>query len=704
MYAVLNNLSIRTRMILSVMLLLATILAAVYNAYSSIEVNAHFNEKEIMGNQYQRPLSKIMHNLASLRVLSAQAEDGRNVTDTIQAATAEIDSFMKEVKDAQDAVGIELQFTDEGLGSRGREALKYETVLAKWENTAKSLRASPGAGHEEAIASMIADMRGMIAHSGDTSNLILDPDLDSYYLMDVTLLVFPQTLDRLSSIGKTFYEWLSPDHVMTQEERTEAAVLARMLKEADVDRIVADMDVSFKEDPNFQGESATYKKIIEPLLEDYKAKNIALVDLINKVGAGEAVDLNTFVSTWNDAKSSAFAFWYAGFQELDIIIDTRVKDYRNQQKEVLLIAAVGITVSLLFYTIVVMSLTGPLSSLTSTMKRLADQDLEAQVPYSDAKSEIGDIARAVNVFKLNAVEKIQLEHEQKQIEERAKVERKEAMRALAQSFESRVQGIVDSVASASTQLSQTAQVMNDFIGKSIVNAGDAVGKAEDTFMNVQSVASAAEEMSVTIQQISTQVQQSNGLITSSVEQVKGADEFAAALKAASNKVRDVTRFIADIAGQINMLALNATIESARAGEAGKGFAVVANEVRNLAGQTDKSAKDIEQVITEMNAASEGVIAALTGIKDSVDKIYTSSGEISSVVREQSLAVDEIARNMQIAAQGTESVTRSIRDVSHLSSEANQSSNQVLVASKELSQQAEQLDMEVGSFLSEVRAA
>lgn len=702
MNKLLNNLSIRTRMILSVMLLLATLLAAVYNAYMTIEANAEFNRKEIMGNEYQRPLSKILHDLAKIRLMATQAEQGVDVSTDLETAVTAIDGHMKELQEAQDRIGVTLQFTEEGLGSRGRSALKYETVLAKWQDAAKAIQENPAGGHDALIASVIADARGMIAHSGDTSNLILDPDLDSYYLMDVTLLVFPQTLDRLSSIGPTVYKWLAPSYSMTQEERTEAAVMSRMLKEADIDRIVADMDVSFKEDPNFQGESETYKKTIQPLLEDYQAKNTALVDLIKRIGAGEMVDQAQFVQALDAARESAFAFWYAGYQELDVLIDTRVKDYQNQQMHALLIAAAGITVALVFYTIVVLSLTRPLGALTRTMTRLAEHDLSADVPYTGARSEIGDIAAAVQVFKKNAIEKINLEKEQKLQEERVRIERKQDMQNLAMSFESRVQGIIDSVASASTELSQTAEVMNGFIGKSIINATDATHQAEETFSNVQSVASAAEEMSVTIQQISTQIQQSNNLITSSVDQVRGADEFASALKAASNKVRDVTRFIADIAGQINMLALNATIESARAGEAGKGFAVVANEVRNLAGQTDKSAKDIQEVITEMNQASEGVIQALSGIKHSVDQIHESSREISSVVREQSLAVDEIARNMQIAAQGTESVSRSIQDVNRLSSDANESSSQVLIAAKELSKQAETLDLEVGSFLSEVR--
>ena len=284
-----------------------------------------------------------------------------------------------------------------------------------------------------------------------------------------------------------------------------------------------------------------------------------------------------------------------------------------------------------------------------------------------------------------------------------KAQKKRDMEMLANNFQGRVQSIISSVASASTELAHTAELMSKSIGESNVNAQDAVKSSEETFQNVQTVAAASEEMSATIKEISSQTQNANSLISDSVEKVKGADAHATELQNASQQVRNVIQLISNISSQINLLALNATIESARAGEAGKGFAVVANEVRNLAGQTNKSIQDIEKVITDMSRASDGVISALGGIKDSVDKIFSSSAGIASAVEEQSAVVNDIAQNMNIATHKTQAVKENITSVSQLSGEAEQNSQQVLIASQDLSRQAEDLEREVAEFLSEVRA-
>lgn len=283
-----------------------------------------------------------------------------------------------------------------------------------------------------------------------------------------------------------------------------------------------------------------------------------------------------------------------------------------------------------------------------------------------------------------------------------KTQKRVLMAAIADNFQKQIEAIVGTVAAASTELAHTAELMSKSIGESNVNAQEAVRNAEETFQNVQTVAAASEEMSATIKEISTQTQNANALIADSVEKVRGADGFAGELQKASQQVRSVIQLISNISSQINLLALNATIESARAGEAGKGFAVVANEVRNLAGQTSKSIQDIEKVITEMSRASDGVIAALGGIRDSVDKIYTSSTTVASAVEEQSAVVNDIARNMNIATHKTQVVKENITAVSRLSTEAEHNSQQVLSASQDLSRQAEVLEHEVQQFLTSVR--
>lgn len=696
----LNNLSIRARMLLSVSLFLLTLLYSMYGAYQSIGANIEFAMMEKKGNLYQRPLAELLHDAGRLRFALAEARADVNSAADIRDFMAAIDKGMEDLKAAQDAVGRDLQFTDQGLESRGRAGLKFEAVAGKWQALRKAVSANIAGNHDAAVASYIADLRGMVAHSGDTSNLILDPDLDSYYLMDITLLALPQTLDRLSVIGATLYPQLARG--LGYEERMESAVMARMLKEADIDRVIADVDVSFKEDANFYGVNAEYQKGMAAALKEYSEKNMALANFLRKAGVGAPVSTAALKEFWVGAEDAARAMLVRGYGDLDALLDTRIASYRGQQMQAVAVAVAGIVISMLFYMLVVNSITTPLRSLTETMGRLAGGDLGVEVPYGDIRSEIGQIAGSVEVFKKNALDKIRMEKAQKEAEEKQKGERQGEMRRIAQAFEDRVKGIIEAVTTSASGLSETANDMAGFVSQSTRTAREASDSASLTSQNMQSVAAAAEEMAVTIQEISSQIQRTNQFIGDSVQRARGAEEHATSLKDASKKVRDVTKLIAEIAGQTNLLALNATIEAARAGGAGKGFAVVATEVKNLASQTDKSIQDIERVIAEMTDATEGVVSALSGIKTAVDKIYETSSGIASAVEEQSATVNDIVKNMQTASSGTVQVSQNISTVTKLSGEASQSSQQVLVAANDLSKRAEQLDLEVASFLSEVR--
>lgn len=700
----LNNLPIKTRMLLSVALFLITLLFSMYSAYNSIGANVTFAEQEKKGNVYQRPLAKILHTTGALRLSLAAARGGVSNPQEIKDLLASVDVSMADLKKAQDAVGVDLQFTDEGLKSRGRDSLNYDLVLDKWTSISKAISENPGGDHDGALASYIADIRGMVVHSGDTSGLILDPDLDSYYLMDVTVIALPQTLDRLAVIGSTLYPQLQAFRSMTPAERTEAAVMSRMLKEADIDRTVADMDTSLKEDANFNGTSDSYQKNAPGWRDDYVSKNIALVELLKKLGAGEVVSQETLVATTKDAQDSAFAFLEKGYDELDAMLDARIATYKGHQQVSILTSVAGIVISFLFFMLVVRSLTRPLADLTSIMTKLAENKLDVDVPYNGVYSEIGKIAASVQVFKQNALDKVKAERAAKAIEERNKIERKEEMEQLAKDFESRVRSIVDAVARSSDTLSNTANDMAGFIGKSTSTAKEVSESASITSQNMQSVAAAAEEMAVTIQDISAQIQRTNTFISDSVQKASGADKHAVHLQEASAKVRDVTKLISEIAAQTNLLALNATIEAARAGDAGKGFAVVATEVKNLASQTDKSIQDIERVMNEMSQATEGMLSTVAGIKQAVDRIFETSGGIAAAVEEQSATVNDIVKNMQIASSNTIQVTQNINTVSRMSNEASQTSQQVLLAANDLNSRAEQLDKEVAEFLTEVRGS
>jgi len=221
---------------------------------------------------------------------------------------------------------------------------------------------------------------------------------------------------------------------------------------------------------------------------------------------------------------------------------------------------------------------------------------------------------------------------------------------------------------------------------------------------VQSVASATEEMTSSVNEISRQVQESAKISGEAVKQARDTDARINALSQAAGRIGDVVKLITAIAEQTNLLALNATIEAARAGEAGRGFAVVASEVKQLASQTAKATDEISTQIAGMQTATQESVAAIKEIGGTIARISEIASTIAAAVEEQGAATQEIARNVGEAAKGTAQVASNITDVNRGAGETGSASSQVLSSAQSLSSESNHLKAEVDKFLSTVRAA
>ena len=346
----------------------------------------------------------------------------------------------------------------------------------------------------------------------------------------------------------------------------------------------------------------------------------------------------------------------------------------------------------------------PLTGMAAAMGRLAQGDKGVEVPALERHDEIGAMAKAVQVFKENAIRVEHLAAEQEAQKARAAEERRRSMHQLAENFESSVKAIVEKVSSAAGEMQTTAGAMSETAGETERRATAVATAAEHASANVQTVASAAEELSASIREISRQVNESSKIAGNAVAEAERTDQMVQGLAAAAAKIGEVVSLITDIASQTNLLALNATIEAARAGEAGKGFAVVASEVKNLANQTAKATEEIGAQISAVQGATRDAVSAIQGIGGTIGMINEIASAIAAAVEEQGAATQEIARNVQQASEGTQEVSSHIGGVQESAHDSSVAASQVLDASTELSRQAEHLATQVEMFIAEVRRA
>ncbi|MGZ5867708.1 MAG: methyl-accepting chemotaxis protein [Xanthobacteraceae bacterium] len=345
----------------------------------------------------------------------------------------------------------------------------------------------------------------------------------------------------------------------------------------------------------------------------------------------------------------------------------------------------------------------PIVDLTATMSRLAGGDVSDEISGIERGDEIGAMAAAVRVFKDNMIKADRLAAE-KEAENDIKMRRARVLDELARAFETKVSELVGGLSSASAVMEETAQSMSTTAAATNRQAGVVAAASEQTSANVQTVASATEELTTSVAEIGRQVAQSTEIAARAVESARRSGDTARSLADGAQKIGDVVTLIQTIAAQTNLLALNATIEAARAGEAGRGFAVVASEVKSLAGQTAKATTEISEQIAAIQTASDETVTAIRNVVDVIAEIDQIGVAIASAIQQQGSATKEISRNVQEAARGTQEVTTNISGVQKAADDTGSAATQVLGAAEQLSSQSRELAGQVNRFLSEVRAA
>ncbi|MGV7217540.1 methyl-accepting chemotaxis protein [Bradyrhizobium sp. UFLA05-112] len=345
-----------------------------------------------------------------------------------------------------------------------------------------------------------------------------------------------------------------------------------------------------------------------------------------------------------------------------------------------------------------------ITRMTKAMRQLAAGQFEVTLPGLDRSDEIGEMAQAMESFKLKLGEKAQAEIAANLEQDRlAGMRRKAELERFARTFEDAVSGVIDTLSSASTELEASARSLTDTAHNTQEVSDKVAFASEEASGNVQVVAARTAEMMASATEVGRQVGQSTEIARGAVRQAEETDQRIKHLSAAALKVGGVVELIAAIASQTNLLALNATIEAARAGKAGRGFAVVAHEVKSLATQTAKATSEIAEQIADIQAATEESVCAITEIGSSIGRISQIASTIAAAIEAQGTATKDIAQNIQHAAELSTQVASNIRQVAQSASSTGASSSLVLTSANALAQSSHRLKLEVDGFLAGVRS-
>ncbi|MFO0346474.1 MAG: methyl-accepting chemotaxis protein [Labrys sp. (in: a-proteobacteria)] len=361
----------------------------------------------------------------------------------------------------------------------------------------------------------------------------------------------------------------------------------------------------------------------------------------------------------------------------------------------------GVVLALGLGLVIAVSLTRPIRALTGQMTSLADGKTDLEVAGRERADEIGAMAAAVEVFRLNAIERARLEAEAN-LEAQTKAETARRFEEAIAAFQSQSSEVLSRIDANSRQMEDTANTLGSLAGHARSEADAAATASIETSSNIQTVAAAAEELAGSIQEISRQVNGASGVVRGAAETTLRSADDMEGLAAAAQRIGDVVGLIQGIAAQTNLLALNATIEAARAGDAGRGFAVVAQEVKALATQTARATEEIGGQISAIQGSTRSAVEAMREITRKMDEIDRVTASIAAAIEEQGAATGEISASVQIAARGTERLASNVNSVSGSIGETSQSSELVRAASLELTSGASRLAEEIHAFFLALR--
>jgi methyl-accepting chemotaxis protein len=545
--------------------------------------------------------------------------------------------------------------------------------------------AAEALGKPESFSVGRGKLRDLIARIGDRSNLILDNVLRTYYLMDVILNRLSDAMDQIADLTK-------------HEAKAKADTEAKAQFLVGLGALAADVDGA---DNSMQAaEQAEGGAEIQAVLHDaYRKLHSDMGRLEDKMRDGRAT---AAVSARMIAETQAFSI--AAANELERLLEARIRGLQGKQARTLMVTLLLFGAASGVMTLAVRGgVTRPLHRLRDATVRLADGDLETEVPSHAAADELGDMVRALGKFQSQGREKRLLEAATEAGRRRREAQH-QAMQQHSDDFGQSIMDVLKALSASSDAMHDAAKRVTEAIEHTRATSVRTAAGAGESSRNLAAVAAATEQLTSSVDEISRQVREAGGAARDGVRQAEVTDGKVRDLSAQAAQIEDILRLIEEIAGRTNLLALNATIEAARAGEAGKGFAVVAAEVKTLAAQTAQATQQIAHRIAAIQAGTREAADSVHVMGETIQRMDKVAEGIATSVTEQGMATREIASSIQLVTRQTDSAIAEFGDVSEMAADALSAAETVHGSAEEFLRNYRQLLDEVAAFLKVMRLA
>ncbi len=504
--------------------------------------------------------------------------------------------------------------------------------------------------------------------------------------LQVITLGSKRVLDQFQAVAA-----LANTFVINSDKATAASALARL-------KFV---------DGSLKAISSTSEKVqqgikeVSGMLEEYRQALAKLVDNSKEIDE-LTLEMTESAAAINQGSGVMKAALLADQNRLEAESNTTIGE---TEQLILMLAAGGFVLGCVWAFLLGKGISRPMTAMCSAMRELAAGNFDVVLPGLGRKDELGEMASAVEEFKVQAVARAERDAATQEAQNKAaSTARRAELIRFADDFETAVGAIVANVSASAVQLEAAAGTLTRTAETTQSLSSQVAGASEEASSNMQAVASATEELSTSVDEIGRRVKESSQIAEAAVLQAEQTDGRIGKLSRAAQEIGDVVKLITAIAEQTNLLALNATIEAARAGDAGRGFAVVASEVKSLASQTAKATDEISNHISGMQGATQESVAAIKEIGGTIGKISEIAATIASAVEQQSSATQEIARSVQTVAQGTQEAAANVMQVNRGATETGSASEEVLNSARTLSSESTRLRDELDRFMANIRAA